>query len=501
MARLQFPNLNVGITLVGQAVGIPVAWHKHLIINKRNQEDIEAMIPFTQHPQTPKLSRVEPLTQEVVSISHNDSTSMSSTLTSLLKFVSPWDNDHHKKINIPSYVFGYNTIAMLFKDGVTQFCTMDKIGQTLRILYLRRRNGVTRGSRSPHRFPGREVQLGSCRKEALIYEENASYGRNHIPSPAKGKGTSSTTPTSTMTEKRIPPPPPPRFAPTRDQVIQVDPPAPAAPATTVRIPVDPHDLEKIPDTFRGTLYETANNMVEHVYKANPRDLRTIEEHNPENVMQSALGMTLTEKFIYLLDNPIISDAMVRQIQKHLSDWRYNMRKYWIEVGGLVDKEKAKTQPFGDRISRRNKEARSKMPIPGGHDSKSIVVHIHDHEEMTQRRASQSTPLASSATSCAIGGKREATSSSFYMSTNQKYVPMEKTMRENETILIENKKLKKNQRTQQDMLQVLVQQISTIVQEFTMDVPLLEFDDVAPSQSQANNENDEDDEASHDGGLK
>ncbi|XP_062075645.1 uncharacterized protein LOC133779745 [Humulus lupulus] len=143
MARLQFPNLNAGITLVGQAVRVPVAWHKHLIIDesergkKRAQEDINAMIPSTQHAQPPKLPRVEPLTQEVVSISHNDSASMLRNLSSLLKFVSPWDNDYHKKINIPSHVFGYNTIATLFKDDVMQFCNMDKIGQTPMILYLR----------------------------------------------------------------------------------------------------------------------------------------------------------------------------------------------------------------------------------------------------------------------------------------------------------------------------------------------------------------------------
>ncbi|XP_062077952.1 uncharacterized protein LOC133782633 [Humulus lupulus] len=142
MARLPFPNLNAGITFIGQAVGVPVAWDKHLIIDesergqKRKQEDIEAMMPSTQYPQPPKLPLVEPLTQEVVSISHNDLASMSSTLTSLLKFLSQWDNDHHKNIKIPSHVFGYNTISTLFMDDVTQFCNMEKIGQTLMILYL-----------------------------------------------------------------------------------------------------------------------------------------------------------------------------------------------------------------------------------------------------------------------------------------------------------------------------------------------------------------------------
>ncbi|XP_062095332.1 uncharacterized protein LOC133801183 [Humulus lupulus] len=180
MARLQFPNLNAGITLVGQAVGVPVAWHKHLIIDeseqgeKRKQEDIEAMIPSTQHPQPPKLPRVEPLTQEVVSISHNDSTSMSSNLTSLLKFVSPWDNDYHKKINIPSHVFGYNTIATLFKDDVTQFCNMDKIGKTPMILYLRLLDDILHTNGLDHLYafqhPG-EVSVGHENKRAQALKD------------------------------------------------------------------------------------------------------------------------------------------------------------------------------------------------------------------------------------------------------------------------------------------------------------------------------------------
>lgn len=40
MARLQFPNLNAGITLVGQAVGVPVAWHKHLIIDESERGQV-----------------------------------------------------------------------------------------------------------------------------------------------------------------------------------------------------------------------------------------------------------------------------------------------------------------------------------------------------------------------------------------------------------------------------------------------------------------------------
>ncbi|XP_062109570.1 uncharacterized protein LOC133821077 [Humulus lupulus] len=86
-----------------------------------------------------------------------------------------------------------------------------------------------------------------------------------------------------------------------------------------------------------------------------------------------------------------------------------------------------------RISKRNKEARAKMTIPGGHGAKSIVAHVYDHmdsstgqlpsmidtfehlhkkkdkwisneaatkqTEMTEHRASQSTTPVSSAASC------------------------------------------------------------------------------------------------------
>ncbi|XP_062076239.1 uncharacterized protein LOC133780640 [Humulus lupulus] len=118
---------------------------------------------------------------------------------------------------------------------------------------------------------------------------------NVSKSPAKGKGTSSIALVSSITERRIPPPPPPPpwFMPPWDQVIQADPTAPPAPAATVGIPVDPQDLEKLPEAFWGILYEIASHMVGHAYKASSRDLRTIEERSPENVMESALGMNLT----------------------------------------------------------------------------------------------------------------------------------------------------------------------------------------------------------------
>ncbi|XP_062086181.1 uncharacterized protein LOC133792292, partial [Humulus lupulus] len=153
-------------------------------------------------------------------------------------------------------------------------------------------------------FQGGRTSLGSAIKKPRFAKKMLPAAGNTCKSLAKGKITSSTAPTSIVKEQRIPPPPPPpRFplAPTRDQVIQVDPPTPFVPTTTVRIPINPQDLEKIPDTFRGTLYETGNHMVEHVYKANPRDLRTLEERSPENVLEYALGMTLKVRYRSLVN--------------------------------------------------------------------------------------------------------------------------------------------------------------------------------------------------------
>ncbi|XP_062103013.1 pectinesterase inhibitor 10-like [Humulus lupulus] len=111
-------------------------------------------------------------------------------------------------------------------------------------------------------------------------------------SSAKGKSSGlGAAPTAgpTVTFPHFPPPPPP----SREPVAPVGPPAPAVLAATVRITVNPQDLELIPDTIRGTVYETTNYSVEHFYKAKPTDLRAIEERNPENVMEYSLGMNLT----------------------------------------------------------------------------------------------------------------------------------------------------------------------------------------------------------------
>ncbi|XP_062076202.1 uncharacterized protein LOC133780545 [Humulus lupulus] len=143
-------------------------------------------------------------------------------------------------------------------------------------------------------FQAVKTGLGPVVKRPGLTKKAPPAAGNVSKSPAKGKGTSSTAPVSSVTQRRIPsPPPPPRFAPSQDQVIQADPPAPPALAATVRIPVDPQDLERIPEAFQRILYETASHMVGHAYKASSRDLRTIEERSPKNILESALGMTLT----------------------------------------------------------------------------------------------------------------------------------------------------------------------------------------------------------------
>ena len=72
----------------------------------------------------------------------------------------------------------------------------------------------------------------------------------------------------------------------------------SAPAPGVRVLVNPQALEKIPEVFRGTVYETATYMVDHCYNATSRDLREIEMRSPEHVMESSLGMTLTVSLSY-----------------------------------------------------------------------------------------------------------------------------------------------------------------------------------------------------------
>ncbi|XP_062088134.1 uncharacterized protein LOC133794765 [Humulus lupulus] len=89
----------------------------------------------------------------------------------------------------------------------------------------------------------------------------------------------------------MPPPSQRHLAPAREQVALAR--TLPVPTPAVRVPVNAQDLEEIPDTFWGMVYETASYTVEHFYKANPKDLREIEARSPENVIESAVGMNLT----------------------------------------------------------------------------------------------------------------------------------------------------------------------------------------------------------------
>ena len=88
------------------------------------------------------------------------------------------------------------------------------------------------------------------------------------------------------------PPPPPR-APAFVRDTGAEPGASMILPPEVHIPVDPQDLEKIPDVFRGTVYETASYAVSHFYQFNERELRAIETRSPVGVLESSLGMALT----------------------------------------------------------------------------------------------------------------------------------------------------------------------------------------------------------------
>ncbi|XP_062075826.1 uncharacterized protein LOC133779946 [Humulus lupulus] len=88
------------------------------------------------------------------------------------------------------------------------------------------------------------------------------------------------------------PPPPPR-APDATQDMGSELRTPAVVASDVRIPVTPQDLEKIPEAFRGTVYESVNYAVSHIYKFTEKELRAIETMSPVGVMESSMGMTLT----------------------------------------------------------------------------------------------------------------------------------------------------------------------------------------------------------------
>ncbi|XP_062109716.1 uncharacterized protein LOC133821426 [Humulus lupulus] len=89
----------------------------------------------------------------------------------------------------------------------------------------------------------------------------------------------------------MPPPPPQAPSAARDAGTELG--ASAIVPSEVRIPVNPQDLEKILEAFRGMVYESANYAVNHIYKFNEKELRAIETMSPMGVLESSLGMTLT----------------------------------------------------------------------------------------------------------------------------------------------------------------------------------------------------------------
>ena len=90
-----------------------------------------------------------------------------------------------------------------------------------------------------------------------------------------------------------PMPPPLQRPPLVAQDAELEAGALAAPAPGIRIPVDPQHLDKIPEAFRGTVYESASYAVNHFYKLKEKELRAIETTSPVRVIESSMDMTLT----------------------------------------------------------------------------------------------------------------------------------------------------------------------------------------------------------------
>ena len=88
-------------------------------------------------------------------------------------------------------------------------------------------------------------------------------------------------------------PPPPQRSPSATQDVVMEVGTPAAVVPDVRISVDPQDLEKIPEAFRGMVYESASYAVSRFYKLKEMELRAIETTSPVRVIESSMDMTLT----------------------------------------------------------------------------------------------------------------------------------------------------------------------------------------------------------------
>ena len=94
-------------------------------------------------------------------------------------------------------------------------------------------------------------------------------------------------------------PPPLQRPPPVTQDAEMEVGAPAAAAPGVRIPVDPQHLDKIPEAFRGTVYESASYAVNHFYQLKEKELRAIETTSPVRVIESSMDMTLTVRYSLL----------------------------------------------------------------------------------------------------------------------------------------------------------------------------------------------------------
>ncbi|XP_062079631.1 uncharacterized protein LOC133784187 [Humulus lupulus] len=150
------------------------------------------------------------------------------------------------------------------------------------------------GNDLPAMFPGGNPSSGASGSMVKKLRLAKKAIRSTSKSPAKGKNQASTT------QEKVPPPPPamkmpppPPRVPDSAREMEVPPETLSTTTPEVCVPVNPRALEKIPDIFRGTVYETASYTVDHYYNAAERDLRAIETRSPENVMESSLGMALT----------------------------------------------------------------------------------------------------------------------------------------------------------------------------------------------------------------
>ncbi|XP_062075526.1 uncharacterized protein LOC133779598 [Humulus lupulus] len=120
--------------------------------------------------------------------------------------------------------------------------------------------------------------------------QSSAKGKSSGPGAAPAAGPTATFP-------RPPPPPPPA----RELVAPVGPlapagpPTPVVPAATTRITVNPQDLELIPDTFRGTVYEMANYSVVLALHRNISRARSRNEEIKAELTTAQAALTALEQ--------------------------------------------------------------------------------------------------------------------------------------------------------------------------------------------------------------